>query len=448
MSILGAIANPQMADIAGAIDYREKKIAADEAKRKEIRINEIAGKALASGLREGSVLHELAMNDPKTYVFVSKASGFDPANGAEGTAFTDDIESIYKHSQSSVEDGLGYVNTLIQSRDKLGLDTSRLQKLYQGGIDNPTIFKNSIKALHETLNPMKESDKLNRDQFEWEKTHGKQLTAGQAEQKRQFDIVHGADDGAIDQGFDNALTDMANRIIDGEDKSKVIGNFGRGQQGARDLRALEIRTAQLRRERGVSTEQSRSNQQDVAGAAKAVKDFDTGKHGNSVRSFNVSLSHLDTLQKAGDALDNGDIPLFNKLSNAIGAQTGSVAPTNFDGVKNIVSDEIVKAIIGSGGGVHDREIAAKKLDSAKSPAQLKGVIADYKDLMAGQLKGLETQYKASTKRDDFHTYLSDESKSYLGYGKSDKSMQEGQPNGQTIEQKKARLEALRANQKF
>jgi len=48
--ILGLIANPQMADIAGAIDYREQKMARDEAKRKQIRMNELMGKALTDVL--------------------------------------------------------------------------------------------------------------------------------------------------------------------------------------------------------------------------------------------------------------------------------------------------------------------------------------------------------------------------------------------------------------
>jgi hypothetical protein len=143
---------------------------------------------------------------------------------------------------------------------------------------------------------------------------------------------------------------------------------------------------------------------------KAIQDFGTGKQGNSVRSFNVALSHLDTLDKLTDALNNGDTQLINKIGNAVASQTGATAPTNFEAAKKIVGDEIVKAIVGSGGGVTDREELAKTLAAANSPAQLKGVIDTYKNLMVGQLGGLEQQYQASTKRSDFQTkYLSKES---------------------------------------
>lgn len=149
-------------------------------------------------------------------------------------------------------------------------------------------------------------------------------------------------------------------------------------------------------------------------ALKAEKDFDTGKQGNSVRSFNVSVAHLETLDTLADALNNGNAPLINKLGNAYAQQTGGTAPTNFNAAKKIVADEIVKAIVGGGGGVHDREEAAKVIDAANSPAQLKGVISTYKELMVGQLVGLRDQYKATTGRTDFETkYLSDASRGII-----------------------------------
>lgn len=147
---------------------------------------------------------------------------------------------------------------------------------------------------------------------------------------------------------------------------------------------------------------------DYGTSAKAEKDFATGKQGNSVRSFNVALSHLDTLAKAADALNNGNMQVFNKIGNMVSSQTGNPAPANFDAVKHIVGDEIVKAITGSGGALGDRKAAADTLAAANSPQQLAGVINQYKELMVGQINGLRDQYKAATGRDDFDSkYLSE-----------------------------------------
>lgn len=142
--------------------------------------------------------------------------------------------------------------------------------------------------------------------------------------------------------------------------------------------------------------------------AKALKDFSTGKQGNTVRSLNVAMDHLDTLSQLGDALRNGNVQSFNKVAQALAEQTGQPAPTSFDAAKKIVSDEVVKAIVGSGGGVSDREEASKAFDKVSSPAQLAGAINTAKRLMRGQLHGLEKQYQESTGRKDFNDrFLSD-----------------------------------------
>lgn len=149
---------------------------------------------------------------------------------------------------------------------------------------------------------------------------------------------------------------------------------------------------------------------DVKAKAAAVQAFTSGKLGNTVRSFNVLQSHLDTFSNMADALDNGNMQALNKISNAWAAQTGKAAPTNFEAIKHIVGDEIVKAVTGSAGALGDREAAAKTIASINSPAQLKGVIESYRELANGQLQGLRQQYQTSTGRNDFDRYLSDSAK--------------------------------------
>lgn len=129
--------------------------------------------------------------------------------------------------------------------------------------------------------------------------------------------------------------------------------------------------------------------------------FAVGPESKGVRSFNVAIAHLGTLESLIDAMDNKDLQAVNKFGNMIASQTGATAPVEFNAAKKIVSDEIVKSIVGSGGGVADREEAAKTIDAANSPAQLRGVIKNYKELMKGQLEGLRDQYHRSTGKDDF-----------------------------------------------
>lgn len=147
---------------------------------------------------------------------------------------------------------------------------------------------------------------------------------------------------------------------------------------------------------------------------KAVKDFATGTQGNTVRSMNVGISHLNTLADLATALNNHDVQAVNSISNTIKTQFGVPAPTNFETAKGIVGDEIVKAIVGARGSLADREEAKKVISSAQSPQQLSQAIQTYKSLMAGQLHGLQQQYEGSTGLKDFSSKLSPETLRELG----------------------------------
>lgn len=137
----------------------------------------------------------------------------------------------------------------------------------------------------------------------------------------------------------------------------------------------------------------------------AVNKFATGKQGDTVRSFNVGIAHLGTLEGLIGALNNGDVQAFNRISNIVKNQIGVEAPGNFDTARDLVGKEIVKAVVGAGGGVEERREAADKISAAKSPKQLMGVIKTYKELMSGQVKGLQKQYEDSTGLKNFESKL-------------------------------------------
>ena len=155
------------------------------------------------------------------------------------------------------------------------------------------------------------------------------------------------------------------------------------------------------------------NKQDNATQGAALKNFATGTQGNRVTFLNTAVAHGDTLAPLVDALDNGDMTAINAAKNFYKKQMGKEAPLNFDAVKRIYGEEITKAIVANGGTGDERKEAGKMLDAANSPAQLKGVIDKYQELLGGQLEGLRTQYKSSTGRDDFDTKLHERTKEVL-----------------------------------
>jgi hypothetical protein len=159
------------------------------------------------------------------------------------------------------------------------------------------------------------------------------------------------------------------------------------------------------------------NQNEFGVRAKAMKDFGTGQQGNIVRSFDVAIDHLETLQRAADAMHNGDSRLLNEMRNRWRTQTGSDLPTNFKALVPIVSGEIAKAVVGSNNALADREELRGPLNAAGSPAVISGVIGGYKALMGGQLKGLKKQYEETTGKKNFDSRIRESTrKALLGDG--------------------------------
>lgn len=146
---------------------------------------------------------------------------------------------------------------------------------------------------------------------------------------------------------------------------------------------------------------------------RARQQFATGKQGDIVRSLSVATDHLDQLSQAADAMKNGQLPVANSVVNFFSKQTGNPNVTNFDAMKEIVGDEVVKAVVGATGAAGDREAIKKTFSAANSPAQLQGVIQKYKGLMGGQLKGLRQQYERSTGLKDFESAISPQAEAEL-----------------------------------
>jgi len=152
------------------------------------------------------------------------------------------------------------------------------------------------------------------------------------------------------------------------------------------------------------------DQRRFASTSQAIKSFATGKQGDNLRSFNVLIEHLDTLDNLGKALQNGDTQVLNSLRNTIKTSFGYDAPPNFEAGKLIVGDEIAKAVIGGQNAEADRRTLQAQLKAASSPAQLRGVIGAFKELMAGQVTGLRKQYEDATGLHNFDDRLTDSTK--------------------------------------
>lgn len=196
------------------------------------------------------------------------------------------------------------------------------------------------------------------------------------------------------------------------DQSWRVG-LGRSKDGVALIRAVDRRMPELAKEVGMNPDAVVANKQEILTRQKVLKDFSTGPQGQLVTSFNTAIDHLDTLKELGNALNNGNLQLANKIKNTAAAWTGDADITNLDTAKQIVGAEVIKSIVARGGGQAEREEAANKISRISSPAQLAGYIETTQKLMGGQLKSLEQQYSSGSKRKDFRDKLLPRAKNVL-----------------------------------
>ena len=161
------------------------------------------------------------------------------------------------------------------------------------------------------------------------------------------------------------------------------------------------------------------NARDYGLQTAAEKEFSIGKNGNKTRSLNVAVSHLTTLETAATALRANSIPALNQFSQAWQRETGKIGPTSFNAIRELVADEIVAAVVPGVGALADLKALKDTLMAKSSPAQLQGVIKQYKELLGGQLGGLEQQYSAATGKTNFRQrYLTPEAVAALTTGQT------------------------------
>jgi hypothetical protein len=140
----------------------------------------------------------------------------------------------------------------------------------------------------------------------------------------------------------------------------------------------------------------------------AVNRWATGPQGQNLTSVNTSINHLDTLQEAARDLASHDVRIVNAAQNRIATEFGRPGVTSFEGVRDIVADELVKSVIGSAGSQEDRQNMRNTLRSANSPEQLAGMIQYYEKLMAGRVSEMKRNYVETTgaSEDSFYRRLS------------------------------------------
>lgn len=127
------------------------------------------------------------------------------------------------------------------------------------------------------------------------------------------------------------------------------------------------------------------------------KSFTSGPDANNKTSANTLMGHIAELYDAGKQLNNGGVPVWNKLTNAYEQHiAGNPAQTRFLSASNAVADEMAKLFKGTG-AASDSSIKDWKatISSDMSPEQLKSAVATGLNLMQSRLDALGDKYESA-----------------------------------------------------
>jgi soluble lytic murein transglycosylase-like protein len=117
--------------------------------------------------------------------------------------------------------------------------------------------------------------------------------------------------------------------------------------------------------------------------------------GGQLQAINRAVPHLEQYKRAVDALNNNDMPLFNKIANQYQLNVGNDKVAGAKAIQALVSTEVQKAVAGGLGGVEERKDLAGQMSTSLNPKQLANVIDQYQGLMAAQGTGLKQKWTAN-----------------------------------------------------
>lgn len=147
----------------------------------------------------------------------------------------------------------------------------------------------------------------------------------------------------------------------------------------------------------------------------AMKSLASGKDYQTNSAYSTIQTHLQTLNQAFDALNNGDMQSANKLTQWSGRQLGKSAPQNAKVVNDIVVGELAK-VLAQGGTVTDsvRAEAAGDLEPYLSKGQYQGATQYIQQLIAGKMETSKINALANHIPEDvFMAHLSPEARQAL-----------------------------------
>ena len=382
--LLSQIANPQMADIAGAIDFRQKRLQEEQQRQKDAKMKELMGQAIPH-LREGSVLQQMAQEDPERFMMFTKAVGIPIDQAGQIDQMSKDVRQISKIMATDPEGAISYADSLAAEREKMGLDTTKIR----GWVDlartdsgkagramtmlDQTLNSDLIAAEKEAARKVEMENKkfgLDERQVAAQEKRANSMTPFEAAQVKHWNDTASSDGGGLSA---DAIELFADRLLNGEQPNKVLANLGRGAQGAADLRAVQNRLAEKAKARGIDANKILQNTQNTYADNRTFLELGA-REGKIAPRVMEANSFAKIALDASDKVPRESFVPWNKLSQYTDKQLSDPKLAALHAATQSLVNAYASAV---GGGVMtegNRQEANRMLYDAQGPDAYKAVV--------------------------------------------------------------------------
>lgn len=299
--LMSQIANPQMADIAGAIDYRQKRIQEEQQRQKDAKMKELMSKAIPN-LREGSVLQQMAQEDPERFMMFTKAVGIPMDQAGQLDQMSRDVRQISKIMSNDPEGAISYAEGLAAEREAMGLDTSKIRGWADLAKTDLGKAGRAMTMLDETLN----ADLIAAEKAAMRKAsleeRGMQLKEAELGLKAKELSMGGGENAGVQSS--NILDDGTVIQVLKSGGTRVVdpsGNVLSGQARADAIKAAQNYGAEIQAARAGGRTASTETAKDIAKYKNTL--FDSINNGNrTLNKYEMALEQIDKGAESGPVM--------------------------------------------------------------------------------------------------------------------------------------------------
>ena len=119
----------------------------------------------------------------------------------------------------------------------------------------------------------------------------------------------------------------------------------------------------------------------------------SGQTSKNITSLNMAIYHTGTFVDLANALQNGDVRLFNKAKNELANQFGDPGLNNLKMSSQAVGEELMRVFRQVNASESEAKMFMERLGDSSSPEQIKGAAGTTVSLLKGRLDSLDEQWK-------------------------------------------------------